>query len=180
MRCRCDCGKVWEVDLNFIKLGKTKSCGCLREELKSKPRSHGMCSRRNKATEYKIWASMIQRCTNKNEESYRNYGGRGITVCDRWRKFENFFEDMGIRPSPKLTLDRINNDGNYEPGNCRWADNKTQVNNARSNRILEYNGIRLNAEGWSNKTGINKATIRSRLNYLKWDLQKTLTQPVRK
>lgn len=119
--CRCDCGNFIVVRSPHLSRGKTKSCGCFREEMH---RTHG----RSQEREYRSWCSMKSRCTNPNSPSYRRYGGRGIKVCERWQSFENFYADMGQRPANK-SIDRINNDGNYEPGNCRWADRLTQNRN---------------------------------------------------
>lgn len=143
--CRCDCGSNTVVESRDLRRYKIKSCGCyVRERIKefnalSFPRlSHGDTRNGRLSPEYHTWASMIKRCTNRNCWAWKNYGGRGITVCDRWRdSFENFLADMGRRPlgrngkRPLYTLDRINNDGHYEPGNCRWATWKEQAQNTR-------------------------------------------------
>ncbi len=121
--CNCDCGNTVTVRSNQLVTGKTASCGCLRDELRIK---HGLCLSRT----YNSWCAMIQRCTNPRAPSYPRYGGRGIKICDRWRdSFESFLADMGERPA-RMTLDRYpNNDGNYEPGNCRWATRADQNRN---------------------------------------------------
>ena len=124
---RCDCGNEKMLIVQNVKNGNTKSCGCLDDENKLK---HGMCGTRT----YKSWQGMKTRCFNKNTPRYYNYGGRGITVCKEWLIFENFFDDMGVRPL-KTSLDRIDNNGNYEPNNCRWADIFIQNNNTRNNII---------------------------------------------
>jgi hypothetical protein len=131
----CDCGAEKEIFATSVKRGLTKSCGCLNAELSSarsriQHRTHGMSS----STEFKIWQGMRQRCENPNDKDYAKYGGRGIRVCERWQKFEHFYEDMGARPSG-LTLDRIDFDGDYEPGNCRWATLQQQNRNKRDNVI---------------------------------------------
>jgi len=106
--------------------GKTRSCGCLRNEQQFK---HGRCE----TLVYRIWAEMLQRCNNHKSPSFKDYGGRGIKVCERWHSFANFYTDMGDKPAG-LSIDRADNDGNYEPGNCRWADAKTQATNCRKRR----------------------------------------------
>lgn len=129
---QCDCGTVTEKPYGNIKRGYTLSCGCLTEELgMTRNKVHGHWSGDKPTREYNSWQCMKQRCSNPKATDYENYGGRGISVCNRWLdSFENFLKDMGERPE-EMTLDRINPDGNYEPKNCRWADAKTQSKNKR-------------------------------------------------
>jgi hypothetical protein len=130
-RCRCDCGAMVVVRRSSLVSG-ARSCGCLmRETNADRERRHGQ----HGSVEHHTWAHIIQRCENPKIRSYPDYGGRGITVCERWRtSFENFLADMGPRPGRGYSIDRINNDGHYEPGNCRWATAKQQANNRRPAR----------------------------------------------
>lgn len=124
--------------------------------------------------EYNIWSSMLGRCLNENNPRYSFYGGRGIKVCKRWQSFTNFLADIGERPTG-MSLDRINNDKGYSPSNCRWATRVQQMNNRRSCHNLTFNGMTMTIAQWARHTGIKRATIKSRILYLKWDVQKALT-----
>jgi len=125
--------------------------------------------------EYQSWRMMIQRCTNPKRKGYQHYGGRGITVCDRWRhSFEAFLSDVGERP-PETELDRIDNDGNYEPGNCRWASASENSNNKSTNLLIEYDGRIQTATEWARETGVSRQVIRSRLA-AGWPLDKVLSK----
>ena len=162
--CLCECGNTCVVLGYVLKSGNTKSCGCWKKEVgringKKLNFRHGMTNTRVHMT----WASMIQRCTDPAHKSYSHYGGRGIHVCERWMKFENFLEDMGDRPAG-TTLDRYPDvNGNYEPGNCRWATPTEQANNRRDNFKIEAFGKALTDRGWHRVTGLSMATIIYRL-----------------
>lgn len=127
--CRCDCGEEIIARGNQLRKGQIRSCGCLKIERLT---THGL----SKRAEYHVWEYMIQRCTNPKCRDFPLYGGRGILVCERWKKFADFYSDMGPRPSDDLTIDRIDNDGNYEPGNCRWTTQKVQKRNFRRSRLI--------------------------------------------
>ncbi|HAM41644.1 MAG TPA: hypothetical protein DCP69_09995 [Candidatus Omnitrophica bacterium] len=135
-------------------------------------RTHGMCT----TQEYKNWFSMKSRCTNQRNYAYRYYGGRGITVCDEWMTFEPFLRDMGRRPSPQHSLDRIDNDGPYCRENCRWATRTEQMHNTRSNRWFELNGQRMVLQDWARQIGASYATLYTRLAR-GWPVERALTLP---
>ena len=163
---RCDCGieKMVRKDCLMPNGGGTTSCGCRQKELTSKNHTvHGHCTGYKSSPTYKSWRKMIGRCTNPNDQAFPYYGGRGIKVCKRWRSFENFYEDMGPRLQG-MTLDRYPDvNGAYKPTNCRWATRKQQANNRRDVHTLRYKGRTYTLAEWSEKTGIGRETLRSRL-----------------
>lgn len=141
VQCQCDCGNSAIIALRLLRSGRTQSCGCLRAQKRQVARLvHGHAGR-SRTAEYRAWAKMLERCRNPRAKHYELYGGRGITVCERWAKsFEAFLSDIGQRPSHKHSLDRIDPNGNYEPENCRWATTTEQARNTRRTRLITVNG----------------------------------------
>ena len=145
--CVCDCGARTVVSGANLRSGNSRSCGCLRleaakrtGEINSKPRTHGHCMDRRHSPTYNTWSCMIQRCTDENQRAWPNYGGRGIGVCERWRNsFEMFLADMGERPRGR-TIHRVDNNGDYEPGNCEWAT-RLEQNAGRNRRTRKHGGM---------------------------------------
>jgi len=171
--CKCDCGNEKTVQSAKLRNGHTKSCGCYRVDFSQKKAIiHGM----SKSHIYGIWVKMIQRCENPNDPGYYKYGGRGIKVCERWHDFTAWHADMRDRPSPQHSIERINNNGNYEPGNCRWATNKDQANNRRNNIMINLNGVIKTIAQWSDVTKIPQYTIHNRIHVLHWPIERALTE----
>lgn len=154
-----------------LKSGNTMSCGCYKSEQAA---SHGMSD----SSEYKIWDAMLQRCGNPKTQKYTAYGGRGITVCAEWSSFEQFYKDMGPRPSKDHSIDRIDNNGNYCKENCRWATRKEQQNNKRSNRMLTCKGETHTLTQWAAELGISLDGLRWRLKQ-GWSDEDAVTIPVK-
>jgi hypothetical protein len=159
--CRCECGTERVVRHCDLVSGASKSCGCWNKETQIK---HGDARRGRCAPEYLIWVSMKSRCADPSDPHSRAHAGRGIRVCSRWQEsYRDFLADMGRRPSSRHSLDRIDNDGNYEPGNCRWAMPATQTRNTRRARLLTVNGVTLPLAEWAERGGITLNTLNGRI-----------------
>lgn len=176
--CRCSCGVVKAIRGLCLRQGKTQSCGCLNKErgpLKGGYR-HGLGGRGCRHELYATWSMMRRRCQNPNDECYHNYGGRGIKVCERWDLIANFVADMHPRPSKKHTLERVNNDGDYEPSNCIWATRIENNNNTRATHFLEFDGKRMSVRQWERHLNWNAGVVSHRLMH-GWTVERALTQP---
>jgi hypothetical protein len=184
-QCICDCGNVVQSVSGYLKNGHKRSCGCLHAEVakatKEKHQTHGHTTKERKqlASEYHAWASMKSRCLNKNTKSFKRYGGRGISICDRWMSFENFFFDIGPKPSSKHSLERLNTNGDYEPSNCVWADAFQQASTRTNVRAISAFGKVMTSAAWARETGISATVIRNRIDS-GWQPEKALSAPVRK
>lgn len=153
--CKCLCGTIIRTGGYMLRSGVTRSCGCWNAAVVSiTKRTHG----RSKTRIYSSWVNMWTRCTNRNSDDYLRYGGRGITVCDRWKSFENFAMDMGERP-PNTTLNRIDNNGNYTPENCEWANTEIQNNNRRSTRLITFQDKTQSITQWMKEFGLPQWTF---------------------
>jgi hypothetical protein len=178
--CLCECGKRTFVLSDLLRKGRTKSCGCWRVE---HGRRHGSTvqlrhghARGSGSPLYQTWANMLSRCRDSNNDNFRNYGARGITVCERWLTFENFLADVGERPSRKHSIDRVNVEGNYEPANVRWATRKEQARNMRSNRNLTLRGETKTLAEWLELSGTNRMTFYQRKRK-DWSDEKAIFTP---
>lgn len=168
--CKCDCGNYKEVQVDNLTSGHTKSCGCLN----GKGYKHNLKNTRL----YYIWSCMKQRCYNENHKQYKDYGQRGIKICNEWHEFINFYNwAINNDYQDNLTIDRINNNGNYEPDNCRWVNMKIQSNNRRSNHIIEYKNETHTLKEWCDILKLNYKTIQTRINSLKWNVKKAFETP---
>lgn len=176
--CRCDCGNAVVYDSGNLPL--RRSCGKCVNPGAEAGRKHGHCAAAiGMSPEYRSWVAMRTRCHSVRASDYARYGGRGITVCQRWRdSFVVFLEDVGPKPSRAHTLDRIDNDGNYEPGNVRWATPTEQSNNRRNNRLVEYRGQRLTVGQLAKLTGVSRGRLYGRLN-AGWPVEDAVAKPAR-
>lgn len=163
--CLCKCGKVKAVDGFHLRSGAIRSCGSCAKSATGSVWNirHGDTKGGRTSPEWRSWNCMIQRCTLKSHDSYPNYGGRGVVVCERWMSFVSFLADMGRKPSRKHTIDRMDTNGNYEPGNCRWATPAEQARNRRNSIYVEHNGESLTTGEWSARLGASANLVRERL-----------------
>lgn len=181
-KCLCNCGNEKVIREDALRGRRPSlSCGCLQAEKAVELgrrclTTHGLCDR----PESVIWHGLTSRCFSPNNAAFDRYGGRGITVCERWRGpygFANFLSDMGPRPSPAHSIERIDNNGNYEPTNCVWATSVQQGRNKRNNHVIEYNGESLCLSAWAERLGIQGGTLLHRIRS-GWPIEKALTTPV--
>lgn len=176
--CICDCGNATRILGQSLRNGDTQSCGCFHKEQQAKCSiTHGQNRGGHITKSYRIWAYMIQRCNNPNNLNYKHYGGRGIKVCERWLKFENFYEDVGDVPEG-MTFDRRDNERGYEPDNWRWATWREQQNNRRNNIWKTYNGETKTITQWERSLGISRGTLWMRLNK-GWSDERAFNTPIR-
>jgi hypothetical protein len=173
--CQCDCGNTVVVRGPSLRSKNTTSCGCLQKEVVGNlNKTHGMCQ----STEYRIWSNMLSRCTNPNVGCYERYGGKGITVSEDWKAFEQFYADMGERPKGK-TLDRIDSDGPYSKENCRWATIAEQNRNTRRTQLVTYDGRTMCLKDWAEELQMPYKTLHKRIRVQKWPVEKAMTTPLR-
>lgn len=176
--CECECGSKRWVQGHHLIDGTSKSCGCLSRALSiARHKTHGMSDTHI----YFVWRSMLTRCESSQHPTYKNHGARGICVCEEWHEFSKFYDwalKTGYVDRVGLTLDRIDNDGDYEPSNCRWTDMRVQSNNRRTNSVVEINGRAQTRTQWAREFGINIMTVNSRINISGWDEIRALTTPV--
>jgi hypothetical protein len=175
--CRCDCGRTKVVERSSLKAGLTRSCGCRQTAaMHEAVRTHGQ----SRSPMHVLWCAMIARCENPNNKSYSSYGGRGIKICRRWRdSFQAFALDMGPRPSPKHLLDRKDNDGNYEPGNCRWATQKESSRNRRGRLLITAFGETKCATAWVDdpRCACTYSALVQRIKILEWPPEWAVATP---
>lgn len=176
-RFLCDCGNEVVSAPDNVKTGNTRSCGCLQREVSSRTGKLSLKHGMSRTGVYGIWGGMIDRCTNTVSKDYPNYGGRGITVCDRWRDPENFISDMGPRP-PKAQIERVDNNGPYSPDNCIWASPKTQARNRRSTHFVRYNGQRMSLIEACDLAGTSYSAVKERLR-MGWEEHRAISTPLR-
>lgn len=175
-QCRCECGNICVVRGTRLTSGHTKSCGCYSQDItKARVTTHGLSNTRL----YNIWRVMRKRCDYENGANYKNYGAKGIRVCEEWYNFENF-RDWAITNGYEecLTIDRIDNNGDYTPENCRWVDMKAQSRNTSRNKVITFRGETHCMKDWADILGINYRTIQHRINVYGWSVERAFTAPI--
>jgi len=171
--CDCDCGAVHVASTTDLRAGTVRSCGCLGKEIRLRAKTtHGM----SYSAEYRTWDGMKRRCLNRQDPRFKHYGARGITLCDRWRDFAAFYEDMGPRPTPQHSIERRNNDAGYSPDNCYWATKIEQGSNTRNTKWMTLNGVTKCQKQWARDCGLDLGTVRYRLSK-GWTTEAALTTP---
>lgn len=178
--CKCQCGTEHIAKGEDLRSGRTTSCGCFHREMvgelgKRLGPTRGT-HRMSYSAECNCWKHMIQRCTNPKNERWDRYGARGIQVCERWLKFENFLEDMGRQPFRGATIERKNNNGNYEPGNCKWATRAEQSRNKRDTVMITHDGKTMCLADWAIELGLNYNTLHNRIRVAGWPIERALTE----
>jgi hypothetical protein len=166
---RCQCGRTVAATLTNLRRPRTTSCGCYQAAFR-----HGG----SRTSEYKSWRSMIARCTDPTHDRYADYGGKGVVICQRWLDaFSDFLTDMGRKPTPRHTIDRIDNSRGYEPGNCRWASKSEQASNRSTNRIIQFRGKSMTLAAASREIGMRPITLQKRLD-AGWPVERAMTEPL--
>jgi hypothetical protein len=176
--CRCDCGNEFTALRSNIRRGITRSCGCLKRDLLAQRATHGNARPGGYSPEYYVWGALVQRCTNPRNKQFKDYGGRGITVCAEWRaSFAAFLADMGSRPYPRATIERIDNDGPYCKANCKWGTRTEQSRNRRGRRLVSFGGEMLPLSVATERAGVPYNVARNRLNR-GWPIERALAPEV--
>lgn len=178
--CLCDCGTEKEVRSDGLTSGRSSSCGCVCVEAmrllgQTRQIPHQRPGYKDHPL-YQTWSDMRQRCYNPKNKHYHDYGGRGIAVCERWDEFKNFLADMDM-PPPKHSIDRIDNNGDYEPDNCRWATAEQQANNTRVNSLVTYEGMTKTLSEWSRHVGLSHSALYYRIKKSQWSVERAFTTP---
>lgn len=173
--CRCYCGTIKSLQRSHLITGETTNCGCLNGNIQ-----HGEAGIKTTTKEYRAWAEIKRRCYVKSNSRYSTYGARGVTMCDRWlNSYSQFLGDMGRAPSKNHSIDRINNDGNYEPSNCRWTTDVEQANNRSNNLIIAYNGETRSLAEWCRELSLPYGTIAARIYKWHWPAEIAFTKKIR-
>ncbi len=176
--CQCDCGNLTITRATDLKRNRTTSCGCVRRSVGGiRATIHGHSRLSGTTSTYNSWAAMLQRCLNENCPAYPRYGGRGIMVCDKWRSFSGFLEDMAAKPNNNFTIERLDFNGNYCKENCVWLESEKQGSNRSSCIMLTFNGKTQNMMAWAKELGIGYMRLRNRIVVSKWSAERALSEP---